>query len=157
MYIAKNAVSDDDTIANGARLQGLSSLLSYCMVPGPDGKPKLNLSSLDTEEMMQYTTFVPDGPMSDLAKCLVDSAPNEASAFIVAADRLAVSKYLAEKSFGAFPDDAFVKMVEASDGCGDLLNEPVKAVMLYTDINWFVRVVTKHDDIIAWHKQAGGS
>jgi len=147
MYIAKNPVSADEMVANGARMMGLGLMMTVC-----EAEPEVSLDPLSEAEIEQLRQFEPDGQFVGWARCLNANAPEKTLAYLEGSDRSAFQTYVQTKQIGGHDEEAFLALI-STDECADEFVENVKARRFYEDLNWFARMAPNTDAIADWHER----
>lgn len=145
LFMAKNKISDDESVANGSKLMGFASMMMPC-----EGDSEVNLMPLTPEEIAQFRSFAPSGGFVAWAQCLSAEAPAKSLAYLEASDQAALARYVRTKQIGGHDEAAFVDLI-STDACGKHFVGSVKAQEFYEDLNWFVRIAPRSAQIADWH------
>lgn len=150
LYMAEVPPSEDQAVANGAKLMGLGALMMPCDTSKADSA-KVDLTPLSKEEIARLREFAPEGSTVGWARCLSRAAPEKTMAFLEGTDRVALQQYVTSRAVGGFDEEAFVALA-STDECAAEYMENVKSQQLYEDLNWFGRIEPMLNEIIDWHE-----
>lgn len=150
-FVSSRDIGTSDEATAGSRMLSLLNFTLTCGDHETQPIAMTRLRGLSVDQLAQMRSDKPGGRSGQLAKCLFISAPVEALAFVTISDRSAYDEFMTRRQLGGVDTQSLLKLISASEGCGDLVGDTLQANQLYADINWYTRVLPNIEEVLTWN------